>query len=107
MNRIWIGGPTLASVPAGFAMDLAQLYAHTKQHMPTVLGFIQSTYVHVGREVVLKAAVQHDATHVLWLDTDMRFPPETVIRLLAHDRPVVAANCVMKHPTQIFTAMRN
>jgi hypothetical protein len=106
-TRVWIGGPTHAHVPVSFATDLAQCYAYSKQRVPTVLGFLQSTYVHVGREMVLKAALKHEATHLLWLDSDMGFPPDTVQRLLVHDQAVVAANCVMKVPQPIFTAIRD
>lgn len=107
MKRLWIGGPTRESVPASFALDLAQLYGKCKEHMPTVLGFVGATYVHVGREFVVKAAYQHQATHLLWLDSDMRFPPETALRLLLHDKPVVGANYVMRRPQVTFTAMRD
>lgn len=108
--RLVIGGPTLAAVPASFAFDLAQLYAHTREHGPwtsVTMGFIQSTYVHVGREAVLVGALDRQATHVLWLDTDMTFPADTAIRLAAHNLPVVACNCVMRDPRLFFTARRN
>lgn len=108
--RLVIGGPTLAAVPASFALDLAQLYAYTREHGPwtsVTMGFIQSTYVHVGREAVLAGALERQATHVLWLDTDMAFPADTAIRLAQHNRPIVAANCVMRDPRLIFTAMRD
>lgn len=106
-TRLWIGGPTRDSVPASFALDLAQLYAKSKEHVQVVLGFVGATYVHVGREWVLKAALQHQATHILWTDTDMRFPPEAALLLLTHDKPVVAANYVMRTPQPLFTAMRD
>lgn len=108
--RLVIGGPTLASVPASFALDLAQLYARTRDEGPwgsVSIGLIQSTYVHVGRDAFLAGAIERQATHVLWLDTDMAFPPDTAIRLARHNRPIVAANCVMKTQPPIFTAMRD
>lgn len=107
--RLLIGGPTLASVPASFAVDLAELYAYTVRWDAGAawLRFVQSTYVHVGREAVLEEAVRVGATHVLWLDTDMAFPPETALRLALHDQPVVAANCVMRDPRLIWTAKRD
>lgn len=106
--RLVIGGPTLAAVPAAFAVDLANLYAYTQQatRMAADLRFVQSTYVHVGREAVLDAALRIDATHVLWLDTDMRVPADTALRLAAHDLAVVGCNCVMKTPDVRFTAQR-
>jgi hypothetical protein len=106
--RLVIGGPTRDTVPASFAVDLAELYAHTARWDAGAvwLRFVGATYVHVGREAVLDAALQLGATHVLWLDTDMAFPPDTAIRLAAHDRPIVACNCVMRDPRILFTARR-
>lgn len=108
--RLVIGGPTRDTVPASFALDLAQLYFFTKDWKlwPWVtLGLIQSTYVHVGRERFLAGAINQGATHVLWLDTDMTFPRDTAIRLAAHDQPIVACNCVMKTDPPLFTAQRD
>jgi hypothetical protein len=107
--RLVIGGPTREIVPARFALDLAHLYAYTGRWDAgaVYLRFVQSTYVHVGREAVLEAALQIGASHVLWLDTDMTFPEDAALRLAAHDRPIVAANCVMRDPRLLFTAERN
>lgn len=108
--RLVIGGPTLALVPASFAIDLAMLLHRTLEHGPwagVTLGYVGATYVHVGREGVLERTLTAQATHLLWLDTDMQVPPDTAIRLAAHDRPIVACNCVMKDPRQIFTAVRD
>lgn len=108
--RLWIGGPTRDTVPARFAMDLAELYATTLDGGPwadVVLGFVESTYVHVGRNAVVKAALQRQADHVLWLDTDMTFPPDTATRLGRHDQPIVACNCLMRDPRRLWTARRN
>lgn len=108
--RLVIGGPTLASVPASFAVDLAQLVSYTREYGPwtsVTVGFVQSTYVHVGREAVLAGALACQATHLLWLDTDMAFPQDTAIRLAQHDKPIVACNCVLKTPDVLFTAVRD
>ena len=46
-----IGGPTRDSVPASFAVDVARLFAKTKERgpWPTVtIGFVAATYIHVG-----------------------------------------------------------
>lgn len=104
--RLVIGGPTLSTVPASFAVDLAELYAYTQKWSGGAvwLRFVQSTYVHAGREAVFEAALAIHATHLLWLDTDMRVPSDTVIRLLAAKAPIVACNCVMRDRRRIFTA---
>lgn len=108
--RLAIGGPTRDSVPASFAVDLAQLYAYTRERgpWPTVtVGFLTSTYIHVGRELFLEAALKQGATHVLWLDTDMSFPRETAVLLAMHDQPIVGCNYVVRYPTGLFTAQRD
>jgi hypothetical protein len=108
--RLAIGGPTRDSVPAAFAVDVAQLYAYTRERGPwgfdVTVGFIASTYIHVGREFFLEASIKQGATHVLWLDTDMSIPRETAVLLAMHDRPIVALNYTVRQPSGLFTAFR-
>jgi hypothetical protein len=108
--RLAIGGPTRDNVPASFAVDLAQLYAYTTARgaWPTVtVGFLASTYIHVGRELFLEAALKQGATHILWLDTDMSFPRETAVLLAMRDRPIVGCNYVVRQPSGLSTAQRD
>jgi len=109
--RLVIGGPTRDIVPSSFAMDLARLALFTKEFGPwdvVHLVFEVATYVHVGREAVLKQAQAVGATHILWIDTDMTFPADTAIRLEAHHKPIVACNCLMREPDQpLFTSWRS
>ena len=109
--RLAIGGPTRDSVPAAFAVDLAQLYAYTRERGPwgsdVTVGFVASTYIHVGREWFLEASIKQGATHVLWLDTDMSLPRETAVLLAGHDQPIVACNYVVRQASGLFTASRD
>lgn len=43
-------------------------------------------------------------THLLFVDSDQTFPPDTLHRLLVHDVPVVACNIATKSPKSIPTA---
>lgn len=52
----------------------------------------KGTLIANQRQDLAKTAIGEGATHVLWLDTDMRFPKDTLCRLLAHDKPIVAAS---------------
>lgn len=109
--RLVIGGPTRDTVPASFAVDLAQLYAYTRERGPwgaeVTVGFVASTYIHVGREYFLEAALRQGATHVLWLDTDISVPRETAVLLSMHEQPIVACNYVMRNASDLFTAFRD
>jgi hypothetical protein len=107
--RLAIGGPTRDTVPASFAIDLAHLYEYTllRGPWPTVtVGLITATYIHVGRDLFLQAALKQGATHVLWLDTDMGFPRTTALQLFAHDVPLVGCNYRVRHASGLFTAQR-
>src|SRR5678815_1758852 len=109
--RLAIGGPTRDTVPAAFAVDVAQLYAYTRERGPwgadVTVGFIASTYIHVGRELFLEAARKQGATHVLWLDTDMSVPRELAVLLWMHDQPIVACNYRVRQDSGLFTACRD
>lgn len=58
------------------------------------------------RQRLVKAAQNAEATHILFLDTDMVFPPYLLNKLLEHKKPVVACNCPTKclpsNPTARF-----
>ena len=102
MRRLAIAVPALGNVPAVFANDLTRLYAATLAAVPVcTLAMVIGTFVHQARETLLHDVVElWGATHVLWLDADMTFPPDAALRLLSHDRDVVAANYMTRtaHP---------
>jgi hypothetical protein len=54
--------------------------------------FDQGTVISSQRNALVKHALAYGADWILWLDTDMRFPADTLIRLLSHNKPIVAAN---------------
>jgi len=48
--------------------------------------------VHYARERIVEAVLKSDHfDYIWWLDDDMTFPPDTLVRLLAHQKPVVTA----------------
>jgi len=49
-----------------------------------------------NRHNAVKTTLKHGATHLLFVDSDMRFPPWALRRLLSHDVPIVAANCTKR-----------
>jgi hypothetical protein len=107
--KLAIAVPAHDSVSALFAHDLARLLAATQMAVPQVtLAMMVGTFVHQAREKLLHDVIElWGATHVLWLDADMTFPPDAAIRLLAHDRDVVAANYVTRVPPSRPTAKRD
>lgn len=83
-------------VPFRFAADLGALMAHTVACMPDEvevrINTIQGTYVHTARQEMMMQLVAAGVTHILWIDTDMSFPPDALVRLLHHQKYVVGIN---------------
>ncbi len=59
------------------------------------------------RTVLVSKAYGYAATHILWADTDMKFPEDTIPRLLNHDKRVVGANYPQKTLDARPTAYRD
>ena len=97
MNRIVIGIPTRDECKARFAFDLVKLVAAHLQTGDTVIPMpSMGTLLASQRTALVKEARRENATHILWLDSDMRFPADTLKRLLAHNVQVVGANCAKR-----------
>jgi hypothetical protein len=95
-TRVHIVIPSHDYCPMVFAYDLASMYGYTVGGMPeeTQIGLTTSigTYVHTSRWDLLNVALQQRASHICWIDADMRFPRDAIIRLLKHNKKVVGIN---------------
>lgn len=49
-----------------------------------------------NREAMTKTAMQSGCSHILFIDSDMIFPANTLERLLDANKPFVAANCTTR-----------
>lgn len=107
--KLAIAVPALDNVSAFFANDLAKLYAETCAAIPQVtLAMMVGTFVHQAREKLLHDVTElWGATHILWLDADMTFPRDAALRLLKHDKEVVAANYMTRRPPSRPTAKKD
>jgi hypothetical protein len=85
--------PTRDMVHAHFAYSLAQLVKTTSEvGIDTYLYFDSSTILLNQREKLIDEAIKMEADYVLWLDSDMMFPSNVVLKLLAHNKDIVACN---------------
>lgn len=109
INSVVIGTPCQDDCSSWFAYDLARLAGYSAVSIPNTmlrLLFSQGTYLHMQREDVAVAAVEAGATHILWIDSDMRFPKEALAGLLAREEPIVGANYIKRLPPHIPVAKR-
>jgi len=107
--RLAIAVPALDTGPTPFAFALARMYAVTFASVPVLtLAPMVGTFVHQAREQLLHDVTSvWGATHVLWLDADMTFPPDTALRLLQHEKDIVAANYMTRVLPSRPTARRD
>jgi hypothetical protein len=101
MTRLAIGLPCQDQVHAGFALDLARMTGVLGELSDLEYTLIQNrgTIIPQQRATLVRAAQEYQATHILFLDSDMRFPRDLVPRLLSRDEPIVAANYARRrHP---------
>lgn len=103
--RVAVCIPAQDHVATGFAYDLARLFGYTAVAcIPEVISHLHiftaaGTLIAPQRHELVLRAFEHDCTHILWLDSDMRFPKDTLVRLLQHGKPVVGANyCSRRMP---------
>lgn len=93
--RVAVAVPTGDQLAAGFAYDLARMMTVTAAQRRDVelrLFMARDSILPRGRHSLVVAALEADCTHVLFLDSDMRFPKDSLVRLLAHAEPVVGVN---------------
>jgi hypothetical protein len=100
---IVLATPTRDLVTALFAGDLLKLCRrHPEMRFAAPLGI----YIANLRQSAVSIAQQTGASHLLFIDADMRFPEDTLDRLLAADKDIVAANCVMRTMPEWWVARK-
>ena len=111
--RIKVVVPSHDFVIAEFSYCLASLCAHTVGVMLANdipgdfgLGSVTGTYIHTARQDALQAALDENVTHLLWVDSDMAFPKDALIRLLKHNRPFVGINYSSRGLPPVYVAIK-
>lgn len=67
----------------------------------------EGTYLHRGRELLAETAVEREFDWIFWIDTDMRFPPDTLVRLLSTGKDIVGANYSRRSVNELgYTAIK-
>lgn len=85
--------PTLQMMHTRTAMCLAGATATTALSGKVddlILKNLSSAYIDLVREKLAHEVLTMGADAIFWLDHDMVFPPDAILRLLAHDVPIVS-----------------
>ncbi|GAC1629800.1 MAG: hypothetical protein NVS9B10_21510 [Nevskia sp.] len=99
-SRIAICIPSTDLVHADFAMCLCAL---TYLRIPAGLVLINNkgSILPQNRNKGVEEALNLDVSHILFLDSDMVFPPDTLARLLQHDRDIVGCTYARRFPPHL------
>jgi hypothetical protein len=95
--------PCRDTVHSLFTMSLTELVKTcVLAGIDTHVTYDSSTILLNQRESLAKKAVDIKSDYMLWLDSDMMFPSTTALRLMGHNRDIVAAN-YMKRSVPLTT----
>ena len=97
-SKVMICLPSAREPKAGTLFDLARLVNVTKSNSDIEITFAtgSSSLIHDLRRDLVKDALKAEADWLLFLDDDMRFPPDALMRLLKHRRDIVGCNYVTR-----------
>lgn len=101
--------PVHGDTKTGFTLSLVDLVAHTMRARPDIempVTFARSASISYNRNELVRLALHDKADWLLWLDADHTFPKDALLRLLAHDKPVVACNYIQRLRGKDGSAMR-
>jgi hypothetical protein len=86
--------PAMDMLHTTFFTDFIQLMWHSKDYCAAFHPIVvRDTILQRSRSILAAQALKHAATtHVLFIDTDMRFPPDALQRLLAADKDIIGGN---------------
>ena len=83
--------PARDQVHTGFARSLCYLTNRlTANSIDFELHIVCSSVIAESRTALAKEALEKNASHLLWLDSDMHFPPSVFETLLSHNKDIVA-----------------
>ena len=94
--------PSLDMVCADFMMSVTDMIMHIfqiklgEEDLTIKITNKRGSLLVDSREQLVESALQQGATHILFLDSDMKFPEDALHRLFSRNEPIVAANYVQR-----------
>jgi uncharacterized membrane protein len=104
---VMIAVPAMEVVNAEFAQHLAMSAANLVAHGIRInCAFNIGSVITIARRNLVDIFLKSDFDYIFWVDSDMKFPIDTPIRLLKRNKPIVGANYRRRRfPNPNFTGM--
>lgn len=65
---------------------------------------VRTTILSKGRQTLVNKAMSTGSTHLLFIDSDMVFPPETAVRLLSHQKDIVGIAAATRRENRLLNS---
>jgi len=110
--RIAVSLACMDSVEAGFCYDLAKMMCYSgmaivANDMAEIrVNMLNSSILSCSRNDLAQEAIEAGCTHLLCIDSDMRFPKESLVRLLKHQKDIVGINYSTRKVPPGFVAFK-
>ena len=92
MNKVLVAVPNGGSIQSDTVSSLLNLIAHGAKGTQVMFVPAVGGYKTFNMNRLVEIAQANKCTHLLNIDADMVFPPDTLQRLLDHDKDVVGCN---------------
>lgn len=108
-KRIAVLTPACDLCHTDFHQSMVEMMMATVLAAPEgIEGIASQTYgsslIPFSRKILAEYAIKNGMTHMLWIDSDMKFPADTIMRLARHDKPIVGINAMSRRPPFRCTA---
>lgn len=107
MKNILVSTPCGDLVHTAYSQSIVEnvLYLVSKKYNCSITYMpMLETYIHNGRIEIVRHAKKINATHIIWVDSDMCFPAHSFYRLLNHELDFVGVNYSTRRSPHRFTA---
>jgi len=92
VSRILVGTPTYnGQLTTGYTASLLKLWSELDGQLDWKT--TSSTLLPWARNTLASLVLQSDHSHLLFIDSDIDYPPQLIRRMLAFDQPIVSAVC--------------
>jgi hypothetical protein len=93
-------------VETGYMMSmvkmLERIYAQPPQSLKGLyFNTLSSSILPQARQALADLALKAQATHLLWIDSDMSFPADMLLRFLKRDEKIIGINAVTRRPPHL------
>ena len=107
--RVAVATPMMDLCHSYYTTSLCNLIAYSMVEAPGMgVSFINygTSILPFSRQLLVVKANEMECTHILWIDSDMKFPRDMLIRLLNQKKDIIGANCMSRRPPYRCTAQK-